>query len=55
MFQCQMDFEFEICRLGGGALQGSQAYCTGVRRKRIKGDAMIYKKMAEDILSKVLV
>ena len=49
-----MDFEFEICRLGGRALHGSQA-CCGVRRKRIKGDAMIYKKMAEDILSKVLV
>lgn len=49
-----MDFEFEICRLGGRAAQ-AEACCTGVRRKRIKGDAMIYKKMAEDILSKVLV
>jgi len=52
--ECQMDFEFEICRLGGRAAQ-AEACCTGVRRKRIKGDAMIYKKMAEDILSKVLV
>jgi len=49
----QLDFELEVCRLGGRAL-ATEATC-GVRRKRIKGDAMLYKKMAEDILSKVLV
>lgn len=53
MGRIQLDFELEVCRLGGRALT-SDATC-GVRRKRIKGDAMLYKKMAEDILSKVLV
>ena len=53
LFQMQLDFELEVCRLGGRAL-ATEATC-GVRRKRIKGDAMLYKKMAEDILSKVLV
>ena len=52
-FQIQLDFELEVCRLGGRALS-SDASC-GVRRHRIKGDAMLYKRMAEDILSKVLV
>ena len=49
----QLDFELEVCRLGGRALS-TEASC-GVRRKRLKGDAMLYKKMAEDILSQVLV
>ena len=52
-FKIQLDFELEVCRLGGRALT-SDASC-GVRRHRIKGDAMLYKRMAEDILSKVLV
>ncbi|CBY32973.1 unnamed protein product [Oikopleura dioica] len=53
MGRIQLDFELEVCRLGGRALT-SDASC-GVRRHRIKGDAMLYKRMAEDILSKVLV
>ncbi|KAM6037116.1 maternal embryonic leucine zipper kinase isoform 4-T4 [Theristicus caerulescens] len=39
-----MEFELEVCQL-------SKPEVVGIRRQRLKGDAWVYKKLMEDILS----
>lgn len=39
-----MQFELEICQL-------SKPEVIGIRRQRLKGDAWVYKRLVEDILS----
>lgn len=39
-----MEFELEVCQL-------SKLEVVGVRRQRLKGDAWVYKRLVEDILS----
>lgn len=39
-----MQFELEICQL-------SKPEVMGIRRQRLKGDAWVYKRLVEDILS----
>ncbi|XP_050769054.1 maternal embryonic leucine zipper kinase [Gymnogyps californianus] len=39
-----MEFELEVCKL-------SKSEVVGIRRQRLKGDAWVYKRLMEDILS----
>lgn len=39
-----MEFELEVCQLG-------KPEVVGIRRQRLKGDAWVYKRLMEDILS----
>ncbi|KFP51212.1 Maternal embryonic leucine zipper kinase, partial [Cathartes aura] len=39
-----MEFELEVCKL-------SKSKVVGIRRQRLKGDAWVYKRLMEDILS----
>lgn len=39
-----MEFELEVCQLG-------KPEVVGIRRQRLKGDAWVYKRLVEDILS----
>ncbi|XP_032837824.2 maternal embryonic leucine zipper kinase isoform X2 [Tyto alba] len=39
-----MEFELEVCQL-------SKSEVVGIRRQRLKGDAWVYKRLVEDILS----
>ncbi|XP_030325901.1 maternal embryonic leucine zipper kinase isoform X4 [Strigops habroptila] len=43
-----MEFELEVCQL-------SKPEVVGIRRQRLKGDAWVYKRLMEDILSSCLV
>lgn len=39
-----MQFELEVCQL-------QKPDVVGIRRQRLKGDAWVYKRLVEDILS----
>lgn len=39
-----MQFELEVCQL-------QRPDVVGIRRQRLKGDAWVYKRLVEDILS----
>lgn len=39
-----MEFELEVCQL-------TKPEAVGIRRQRLKGDAWVYKRLMEDILS----
>lgn len=39
-----MEFELEVCQL-------TKPEAVGIRRQRLKGDAWVYKRLIEDILS----
>ena len=51
-----LDFQLEVCHLVGrppSPVDGSGTEVYGVRHKRLKGDAFVYKRMCEDILKDV--
>ena len=51
-----LDFQLEVCHLVGRPpvdATGSGTEVYGVRHKRLKGDAFVYKRMCEEILKEV--
>lgn len=49
-----LDFELEICFITGKCKNAkSMSDLCGVRRKRIKGDAFVYKRICDSILQAV--
>jgi len=51
-----LDFQLEVCHLVGrppADVTGTGTEVYGVRRKRLKGDAFVYKRMCEEILKEV--
>lgn len=51
-----LDFQLEVCHLVGRPSlpsAGGDAEVYGVRHKRLKGDAFVYKRVCEDILKEI--
>nr|CAB3263753.1 maternal embryonic leucine zipper kinase [Phallusia mammillata] len=49
----KLDFELEVCHLAAKSSFASSSDLCGVRRKRLKGDAFVYKRVCESILKEV--